>query len=94
MRHHGVVLTFVLGLILVGLIVGALGRLVVRGRNPIGLLATICCGIGGSVIGGGIARALMHNPNQHRLITIVLEVLVAAIFVSLLSQRRGRRRLV
>lgn len=45
-----------------GLVVGALGRLLVPGRQPMGILATILAGIGGSLIGGVIAR-LLFGPD-------------------------------
>jgi uncharacterized membrane protein YeaQ/YmgE (transglycosylase-associated protein family) len=70
-----------------GLIVGALGRLVVPGRNPIGCLGTALVGIVGAVVGGAIARALYVNPQNHVLITLILEVAVAAVIVSLISRR-------
>jgi uncharacterized membrane protein YeaQ/YmgE (transglycosylase-associated protein family) len=42
----------------VGIIFGALGRLIVPGRNPIGVLATIVCGMVGSLVGGLIGHAI------------------------------------
>ena len=45
------------GALLVGLIIGALGRLVVPGRQPIGCLLTIAIGIVGSIAGRAISRA-------------------------------------
>ena len=38
--------------IIFGLIIGALGRLLVPGRQPIGWLATIALGVLGSFVGG------------------------------------------
>jgi len=43
---------FVIGLILIGLIAGALGRLLVPGRDRMGIGGTILLGIVGSFIGG------------------------------------------
>jgi uncharacterized membrane protein YeaQ/YmgE (transglycosylase-associated protein family) len=48
----------ILGFIIFGLIVGAIGRLLVPGRDPMGWVATILLGIVGSLIGGAIAYAL------------------------------------
>jgi uncharacterized membrane protein YeaQ/YmgE (transglycosylase-associated protein family) len=65
-----VILAFVLGiaviglafkllwLAVIGLVLGALARLVIPGRQNVGLLATSLCGIGGSLLGGVIADAL------------------------------------
>jgi uncharacterized membrane protein YeaQ/YmgE (transglycosylase-associated protein family) len=41
-----------------GIIFGALGRLIVPGRNPIGAFATIVCGLAGSLVGGLIGHAI------------------------------------
>lgn len=44
--------------ILVGLIVGAIARLLMPGRDPIGILGTILVGIVGAIAGGYLWRAL------------------------------------
>ena len=51
----------ILGLILSGLIVGALGRLAIPGPNPMSIPMTILVGLGGSFIGGLIGRLLFGN---------------------------------
>jgi len=89
-RHHRRVF-LVLSVLIGGLIIGALGRLVVPGRTPIGCLGTILVGILGSVIGWAIARALYRYPENHRIITLLLEVGAAAVLVSLLTGGRRRR---
>ena len=48
----------VLGLILIGIVIGILARLVLPGRQHIGVLMTILLGIAGAVIGGIIASAI------------------------------------
>jgi uncharacterized membrane protein YeaQ/YmgE (transglycosylase-associated protein family) len=45
----------ILGYIVVGLVVGLLARLLVPGRDPIGLLGTLVIGIVGAVLGGWLA---------------------------------------
>lgn len=52
---------FLLVMAISGLVVGALGRLLVPGRQPMGILATILTGVGGSLVGGFIAR-LIFGP--------------------------------
>ncbi|MBA3629512.1 MAG: GlsB/YeaQ/YmgE family stress response membrane protein [Actinobacteria bacterium] len=47
--------------IVVGLIVGALARLLMPGRDPIGVLATIAIGVLGAVAGGYIWRAVFGD---------------------------------
>jgi len=48
----------ILGLLLVGLIIGALARLLLPGRQKIGLVLTLVLGVIGAFIGGAIAGAL------------------------------------
>ena len=80
-------ISYIVSLIITGLIVGALGRLVVPGRNPMSILATIAVGIVGALIGGLIAGAI----GAGWLITIILEVVLAALLVYFLSGRSRAR---
>ena len=48
----------ILGWILFGLIVGALAKFVMPGRDPGGIIVTMLLGIAGAVLGGFIGRAL------------------------------------
>ena len=57
---------FILGLIIVGLIAGALARLLVPGRDPMGIGATIVLGIIGSFLGGFLADALFRSEGEDR----------------------------
>jgi uncharacterized membrane protein YeaQ/YmgE (transglycosylase-associated protein family) len=47
-----------LGTVVFGLIVGALAKLVMPGRDPGGILITMLLGVAGSVVGGFIGRLL------------------------------------
>ena len=77
--------------ILVGLVVGALGRLVVPGRQPIGCLLTVLLGVLGAVAGNAIAR---HIGIDNGWLVFGCQVAVAAIGVALIAAamygRRGR----
>ncbi|MFI5042424.1 MAG: GlsB/YeaQ/YmgE family stress response membrane protein [Acidimicrobiales bacterium] len=73
-----------------GLVIGGLGRLVVPGPQRIGCLATIAVGLLGAFVGGAIARALYADPGRHAVVSLILEVGVAAAVVAVLS---GRRRI-
>jgi uncharacterized membrane protein YeaQ/YmgE (transglycosylase-associated protein family) len=53
------VLFFILGLIVWGFIVGGLARLALPGPDPMPWYATIGLGLGGSLIGGIIAKLLV-----------------------------------
>lgn len=48
----------ILGWVVFGLIVGALAKVVMPGRDPGGLLVTIVLGIAGALVGGFLGRSL------------------------------------
>jgi uncharacterized membrane protein YeaQ/YmgE (transglycosylase-associated protein family) len=48
----------VIGWIIFGLIVGALAKLVMPGRDPGGIIVTILLGIAGALLGGFLGRSL------------------------------------
>jgi uncharacterized membrane protein YeaQ/YmgE (transglycosylase-associated protein family) len=73
----GVALWFVISTAVVGLILGALGRLIVPGQQPIGVLATIICGWAGSLIGGAIGR-IIWNSHSHHFFTLLIEIGISA----------------
>jgi uncharacterized membrane protein YeaQ/YmgE (transglycosylase-associated protein family) len=54
-------LGLIITLVVVGLIAGALARLLVPGRDPMGIGATILLGIVGSFVGGFLGYALFHK---------------------------------
>ena len=49
--------------LIIGLIAGALARLIMPGRDPMGIIATIVLGIIGSLIGGFVSMAIWRNDN-------------------------------
>ncbi len=49
------VILFIIGLLLTGLVVGALGRLLLPGRDPMSIFQTIMLGIAASLVAGLIA---------------------------------------
>src|SRR5262249_36537712 len=55
------VLGLIVSLIIIGLIAGAIARLLVPGRDPIGIFGTILLGIVGSFVGGFLGYALFHK---------------------------------
>ena len=80
-------LVFILVLAVIGLIVGAVARLLVPGPTPMGILGTIGAGIAGAFIGGFIGR-LLFGPNLGNGWSFVLSV-IAAVGVVWLISRRG-----
>ncbi len=79
---------FILTLLLSGLIVGGLGRLVVPGRETVGIFGTALAGVGGSFLGGFIGR-LLFGPLEWWA-ALLLAVAGAALLVAPFSMR-GRR---
>jgi len=77
----GVALWFVISTAVVGIFFGALGRLIVPGYQPIGILATIACGWIGALVGGVIGRA----AHIGHFATILVEVGLAAATVAVWS---------
>src|ERR1700710_1477505 len=71
---------------LVGAIIGGLARLVIPGRQEIGLFSTVVVGWIGSLIGGLIGRHLFHVGT---FLTVLCEIGVAAILVAITSSRAG-----
>ena len=77
----------ILGYILVGLIVGLLARLLVPGRDPVGLLGTLVLGVVGAVLGGWLAGAFFKETAG---VDWLASIGVAVVLVLLV--RAGSRR--
>jgi uncharacterized membrane protein YeaQ/YmgE (transglycosylase-associated protein family) len=55
----------VLGWILFGLIVGAIAKLLMPGRDPGGFIITMALGVAGALLGGWLGRAVgWYGPNE------------------------------
>jgi len=76
-----------LWLALTGLIIGALGRLVLPGRHDISLLATVLIGIGASLLGGVLANVF----DVGWFIQFLVAVVLAAVGVTLFASEQRRR---
>jgi uncharacterized membrane protein YeaQ/YmgE (transglycosylase-associated protein family) len=87
-------ITGIISAILIGIVVGILGRLVVPGKQRIGLLITIAVGIVSAFIGTAVARALGLPTATEGIdwLELLCQVVVAAIGVALVSALMGRRR--
>jgi uncharacterized membrane protein YeaQ/YmgE (transglycosylase-associated protein family) len=76
-----------LWLVIAGLVIGALGRLVLPGQQQIGLLATALVGIAASVLGGILADIFDAGWLIQLLVAVVLAAIGITIFA---SSERGR----
>jgi uncharacterized membrane protein YeaQ/YmgE (transglycosylase-associated protein family) len=84
------VLLAVLAWALFGLIIGAVARLLVPGRQPMGLMMTSILGILGSLLGGFIAWMVVGGEplqGSNWLMSLIGAVVLLAIYISM--QRRG-----
>jgi len=54
-------------MMIIGLVVGALAKLIMPGRDPGGIFITMLLGIAGSLVGGVIGRLLgLYGPGQEQ----------------------------
>jgi uncharacterized membrane protein YeaQ/YmgE (transglycosylase-associated protein family) len=87
-------ITGIISAILIGLVIGALGRLVVPGKQRIPIWLTILVGIGAAFLGTALARA-MGIPTATAGIDwleLLVQVVVAAIGVGIVAAVFGKRR--
>lgn len=76
-----------------GLIIGGLGRLLVPGPNPIGLIRTALVGLAGSFLGGLVARYVIGLHYRYSLLAgFILAVIFAAMIVAAIDRRPSARR--
>jgi uncharacterized membrane protein YeaQ/YmgE (transglycosylase-associated protein family) len=80
----------ILGAIVIGLVIGALGRLVLPGKQDIPIWLTIVVGIVAALIGTFIVGPL-RNTNGIDWVELLVQVVLAAVGVALVSGMRGRR---
>ena len=86
-------ITGIISAIIIGLIIGALGRLVVPGKQSIPLWLTIIIGIIAAFIGAAIASAIGYANANGGIpwIEIIIQVVSAAIGVSIAAGAYARR---
>jgi uncharacterized membrane protein YeaQ/YmgE (transglycosylase-associated protein family) len=78
--------------ILIGLVVGVLARLLLPGRDPVGLIGTILVGIVGAVVGGYLWRELFGDTEDVEWIgAIVVSMILLYVYRRLALGRSGSR---
>jgi uncharacterized membrane protein YeaQ/YmgE (transglycosylase-associated protein family) len=83
----------IISALLVGLVIGVLGRLIVPGRQNIPVWMTIVIGIGAALLGTVIARATgVVDTKGFDWIEFFIQVVLAAVGVALVAGMVGRRR--
>ena len=89
-------LGLIITMIIVGLIAGALARLIVPGRQDMSVVMTILIGIVGSFVGGFLGYLLFHHDAQDGFLQPagIIGSIIGAIIVLLIWSRVGGRRSV
>lgn len=85
----------VIGFIVFGLVVGVLARLLVPGRQELGLGMTVLLGVIGSVVGGVVANALGTGDVFELNFLGSIVAIAASVVLVVIGERSGvlRRRL-
>jgi uncharacterized membrane protein YeaQ/YmgE (transglycosylase-associated protein family) len=81
----------VIGWIIFGLIVGAIAKLLMPGRDPGGIIVTMALGIAGALLGGFVGRALgwyQENEPAGFLMSLVGAILLLWIYRLMVGRRQ------
>lgn len=82
--------TGIITALIVGLIIGALGRLVVPGRQNIPIWLTMLIGVGAALLGTVLARAMGVDTEGFSFVELLVQVVLAAVGVALVMGVAGR----
>ena len=87
-------LGLIITMIVVGLVAGALARLIVPGRQHLSVLMTIVLGIVGSFVGGFLGYLVFHQDAQDGFLQPagIIGSILGSIIVLLIWSRVGARR--
>jgi uncharacterized membrane protein YeaQ/YmgE (transglycosylase-associated protein family) len=80
----------ILGWIIFGLIIGAIAKFVMPGKDPGGIIVTMLLGIVGAMLGGFVGRALgMYGPNES--VGVFMSIIGAVVVLAIYRMMVGRR---
>jgi uncharacterized membrane protein YeaQ/YmgE (transglycosylase-associated protein family) len=82
----------IISMIIVGLIVGALAKLFMPGRDPGGFIITIALGIAGSVLAGWLGHAVGWYRDSQQGPGIIASIIGAMLILGIYRMVIGRRR--
>ena len=78
--------------IIVGLVAGVLGKLIMPGRDPGGIVVTILIGMVGALVGGFVVQGLLGLSGGGCVWSIVVATLGAIILLAIYRVLVGQRR--
>ncbi|MDJ1131326.1 GlsB/YeaQ/YmgE family stress response membrane protein [Streptomyces iconiensis] len=82
----------IISAIVIGIIIGALGRLVLPGRQRVGILWTLVVGIVAALVGTAIAGAVgVADTKGVDWLELLIQVALAAVGVGVLDRAKARR---
>ncbi len=89
----------IIGWIILGLVAGAIAKLILPGDDPGGIIVTILLGIAGAIVGGFIGRAIGiggdgDNFDFGTLITAVIGSIILLLAYRLIAGRGRRTRTI
>lgn len=91
-------ITFIIVTLIVGFFVGAIARLLMPGRDPLGVLGTIVLGVVGSFVGGFLLNLIdnhslsVHSFHPVGIIGSIVGAWVLLLILRLTGLEPGRRR--
>lgn len=89
-------LGLIISLIIIGLIAGAVARLLIPGKQDLSILMTIVLGIIGSFVGGFLGYLIFHKDSQNGFFqpSGIIGSIIGAVIVLLIYTRAGQRHTV
>ncbi|WUH97999.1 GlsB/YeaQ/YmgE family stress response membrane protein [Spirillospora sp. NBC_00431] len=86
-------ITGIISAIVIGAVIGALGRLLLPGRQPIGVILTVLVGIAAAIAGTAIAQSVgVDTTNGIDWIELVFQVGLAVLGVAIVAAFKARRK--
>jgi uncharacterized membrane protein YeaQ/YmgE (transglycosylase-associated protein family) len=94
LRGRSLGMVQIIGLLIVGLIIGAVARLIKPGRQTVGVGVTMLLGVVGALIGGWLASLMGRGSiTELNVVGFILAVVVAVLLIGLAEGTMGRRRI-
>ncbi len=81
----------IIGAIIIGAIIGVLGRLLLPGKQDIPIWLTVVVGIVAALVGTAVVGSLRDTDGVDW-IELIVQVVLAAVGVAIVSAMRGRSR--